>query len=545
MRTRYVNLKGFDGRVGEPLLTSFDVVDGRFGDAADPGAVPDRVVDLRGVFVAPAFVDAHCHPDLVAGILSQVPCVPPAVTSIDEMVERLRESPAAQSGKGWILGWGYDESLLADGRSPNRHDLDRVSLEQPVMIRRSDCHTVCVNTAALRLAGVTAETPDPAGGRIGRDESGEPDGIFNEAPALAVIEAALPKGGADDAVKTLLPLQAHYFERGILAVTDMMGHRTLGPDDSLARWREAEAAGLSIECLFYAIWTGGEDPFGMPEMTPEETNGRSRYVGVKLFADGSISGRTAAVREPYKFAFGEQPEHPCGTMTLTEPVYRAAAAYARRNGLQVSIHVMGDRSIDAILSWLEKEPGEWVKGAPSIRLEHASMLRPEHLEKMKALRVKPAVTTQPIFPFAELRSYHANLTKRAFAECYRIKSIAEAVDAFALSSDAPATTWADPDQVYTSIYAAVTRRDSDGGEFNPAEAIDPATALSLYTSRAAKVMPIKGYGRIAEGAPAHFIAMTGDPCEIAPENLDRIRTAAVWRAGELVWTAPAFRPKDV
>ncbi len=543
MRTRYVNLRGFTGRAGEPLLSSFDVVDGRFADP-EPGASPDRVVDLQGAFVSPAFVDAHCHPDLVAGILNQVPCVPPAVSSIDEMVERLRESPAAQSGEGWILGWGYDESLLSDGRSPSRHDLDRVSTTQPVMIRRSDCHTVCVNTAALRLAGVTAETPDPAGGRIGREGSGEPDGIFSEAPALAVIEAALPKGGADDAVKTLLPLQAHYCERGILAVTDMMGHRTGGADDSLFRWREAEAAGLSVDCLFYAIWTGGEDPFGMPEMTPEETTGRSRYVGVKLFADGSISGRTAAVREPYKFELGEQPENPCGTMTLSEPVYRAAAAYARRNGLQVSIHVMGDRSIDAILSWLEDEPGEWVKGAPSIRLEHVTLLRPEHLEKMKSLRVKPALTTQPIFPFAEWRSYHANLTKSVFADCYRIKTIADAVDAFALSSDAPATTWADPDQVFTSIYAAVTRLDSDGGAFNSDEAVDPATALSLYTSRAVKVMPIEGYGRIAAGEPAHFIAMTGSPLEIAPENLDRIRTAAVWRSGELIWTASAFRSHD-
>ena len=301
--------------------------------------------------------------------------------------------------------------------------------------------------------------------------------------------------------------------------------------EPLTLYREACRRGLPVDFNLYAVWQGGEDSSGMPDFRADELRGPVRYAGVKLFADGSISGKTAAVRNRYKTAEGEKLDYPCGMMTLEEPVFLAALSYARRNGVQLSIHIMGDRSIDAVLDWLS-DVDPWLADVPSVRLEHASLLRPDQLERIDQMRLKPAFTTQIIFPFAEWRSYRASLSDADFNAAYPVKSIAQRLDAFALSSDAPCTTWADPDSVFVSLAAAVTRRDADDGVFGPDEAVSVGTALALYTGRAALVMPENGQiGVIEPGARANFIRLSGNPFMTAPSKLAELRVTGIWRDG--------------
>lgn len=535
MRTRYVNLQAFTGLAEKPLLTEFVVEDGLFADPGDhlPG---EKTVDLGGAFVSPAFIEAHAHPMMIAEALETTACVPPNVNSIEEMIEALSCSEAAREGEGWIEGWGYDEMLLAEGRAPTRRDLDRVSAARPVVVRRSDCHSCAVNSAALRLAGITRETPDPAGAVIGRDADGEPNGLLIETAASALIERVRPPLDEARRMARMLRLREHYLSHGILTTTEMMPRRLPGsPDDALAVWRRAVAAGVPVDVNLYFAWTGGDDPFGVPELTPEEKTGPVRYAGVKLFGDGSVSGRTAAMREPFRFPEGAAPAEPAGFMTLSAPVFRAALAYARRNGVALSVHIMGDRSIDTVLDWLEGE-APWLPDAPSVRLEHVTMMRADQLARMQGTALKPALTTQVIFPFAEWRSYRAALTAENLDAVCAVDEMARAADAFALSSDAPATTWADADQVLTSVMAAVTRRDAVGGFFGKRHAVSPAVALSLYTGRAARVMPTSGkVGVIAPGARAHFVTLTGNPLSCAPEAIDDIRVSGTWRDGLKLW----------
>lgn len=536
-RIHYANVCAFCGRTGRPFLTDFTVEDGLFIDADKPIADGDeiRTVDMRGAFVMPTFLDVHAHPEGLAMTLSAVPCTPPDVRSIEDLVAALKKSPNALSGEGWIDGWGYDESLLAEKRSPTRTDLDRVSTTQPVWIRRSDYHSAVVNTKALELAGIDRNTPDPEGGAFGRDAEGNPDGRLIELGAVNYVEAkARPPKTFEKDVESILKLGEHYLSHGILVTADMMAHRRApGQMEPLELYRAAERQGLPVEMNLYAVWTGGENPDGMEDFSGDEKTGAIRYAGVKLFADGSISGRTAAVRNPYVLPEGApEPEFPSGMMTLTEPVFRAAMAFARRNAVQCSIHIMGDRSIDAVLDWLSTE-SPWLTDVPSVRLEHVSMMRPDQLEKMLALPIRPALTTQIIFPFAEWRSYHAALTQKDFNVCYAVKTLSDKVEAMALSSDAPCTTWSDTDDIFVSLEAAVTRRDSDGGYFNPAEAVSIGTALSLYTSRAALVMPERGIvGAIEPGARANFITLSANPFMIAPSKLRDLRVTGVWKDGK-------------
>ena len=485
---------------------------------------------MRGAFVMPAFIDAHAHPDGLAMTMGAAACTPPTVRSIPELQSALRKM-AAKHPEGWIEGWGYDESLLAEGRTPLKDDLDQVSADRPVFIRRSDYHSAVVNSKALEMAGIDRNTPDPEGGAFGRDANGEPDGRLIELGAVRFLEAhAKPAKTFESAVESLLKLKDHYLSHGILTTTNMMVMRGSDPEP-LTLYREACRRGLPVDFNLYAVWQGGEDSSGMPDFRADELRGPVRYAGVKLFADGSISGKTAAVRNPYKTAEGEKLDYPCGMMTLEEPVFLAALSYARRNGVQLSIHIMGDRSIDAVLDWLS-DVDPWLADVPSVRLEHASLLRPDQLERIDQMRLKPAFTTQIIFPFAEWRSYRASLSDADFNAAYPVKSIAERLDAFALSSDAPCTTWADPDSVFVSLAAAVTRRDADDGVFGPDEAVSVGTALALYTGRAALVMPENGQiGVIEPGARANFIRLSGNPFMTAPSKLAELRVTGIWRDG--------------
>lgn len=529
MRVRYKNLFAFTGDAALPLLESFVVEAGRI---VPDDAPVDREVDLAGGFVTPLFSDQHTHPSYVAQTLSALAALPPDVLSIEDLVEGLVRKKDELPEDAWIEGWGYDESLLKENRSPTRHDLDRVATDRPVFVRRSDCHSAVVNTYLLKAAGIDRTTPDPEGGRFGRDASGEPDGRLIETAAVRRVERLRKKEDFEGNVRRMCALREHYLSRGIGFVTEMMCER--GEKDLLPVYRAAREAGLPLTVGMYLVWQGGDDPFGMPDFTEDEKTGPVRYAGLKVFADGSISGKTAAIRGRYPGLSDD--ENPRGTMCVTHEVFRAALAWARRNGVQLSVHVMGDRSIDRILDWLEGEE-PWLENEPSVRLEHVSYLRPDHLEHIDDMNFPVAMTTQPVFPFAEWKGYEEAIPRTMIDEGYAVKMIASRTPAFALSSDAPATTWADPDQPFVTIAAAVTRRDARGVPFGEAEAVDVATALSLYTSRAAKVTDLGTTGLLLLGETADFVLWSANPFEIPKEELADIRARRVWKAGELLWEA--------
>lgn len=531
MIVRWYNAVLFDG---ETLLgkTSFLTDNGRIvavGEENGSSIAVEREVNLEGAFVTPPFADMHTHPSYVAQTLGCLACTPPGVTSIEALVEGLRQEARKLPDDAWVEGWGYDESLLAEGRSPTREDLDCVATDRPVFIRRSDCHSAVVNTFLLRAAGITRTTPDPAGGRIGRDALGEPDGRLIETSAVRLVENLRGSAGMESKVERMRALGEHYFSRGIGTVTEMMTER--GDKDLLPVWRAVRNSGVSLSVGLYLTWTGGTDSRGLPDLEPDDKVGPVRYVGLKLFADGSISGRTAALTRRYRD--GSQ-----GTMCLTRDVFEAGLAWARRNDVQLSIHVMGDRSLDELLSWLENV-APWRRNEPSVRLEHVSIVRPDQLERIAVLPTCPALTTQTVFPFAEWRGYEEALSRHDIDATYPVRSIAKRIKAFALSSDAPATTWNDPDQPFVTIAAAVTRRDARGVAFGSGEAVSLETALTLYTSRAALVSDLGYTGRLQKGGLADFVLWDANPFELPLEDLALVRAKAFYLGAEPVWSRRA------
>lgn len=525
----FVNGKIFAGRNESEFVSAFRVADGKITWVGDAGEVDDAdAIDLGGKTVLPGFIDVHTHPTYVAMILNSVPCTVPGVNNIPEMIESLRKHPNFGKGENdWIEGFGYDESKLAEHRTPTTEDLDKVSTTQPVYVLRSDTHSGICNTRALQIAGITRDTPDPEGARFGRYENGEPNGILQEHAANNVVMRAKSVQDFRTKVAGVAGTAAHYYERGIVAVTDMMVYAQ--PFDDLQVYREAEKQGFRQQAPLYFAWAGLEDNLIL-DLTDEQRKGRTKFAGIKLFADGSVSGRTAWVSEAYPGS----DEH--GFPTISEAKLQSAYDWAKRNKVQISVHAMGDRALQRIIDFFaDKEP--WLgKDIPSVRLEHVTLLSDEQMRQMNEAKMVFGASTQIIFFFAEHDSYVNNLTDNQYRHTYPVRTYYEKIEHFGLSSDAPATTWADPDNVFVSIKAAVTRRAYNGADIVHEQAITVPQAVLLYTSRPATLAPFEGcLGRIAEGFEASFIVLDRDIFTIDPDEIDQIVVKQTWIQGDKVY----------
>ena len=531
----FTNAKIFTGRSETEFASAFTVEDGKISwvgsaaDAARQGA--DVVVDLQGKTVVPGFIDAHTHPTFLSQIVDAVPCTVPLVQDIPGMIAALGQHPNAGKGpRDWIEGWGYDESKLAEGRTPTRHDLDLVSVTQPVYVGRSDCHSGVCNSRALEIAGITTNTPDPIGGHFGREADGTPNGVLTELAANSIVQRAKQVQDFDHAVRSLARTSQRFSERGIVAVTDMMAFTQ--PFHHLDVYRDAAKAGFKQQAALYFSWEPCKGDL-LTGLHAAQQSGRVKIAGIKLFADGSISGKTAWCSCAYKHTGSL-----FGMSLLTSAALQQAYEWSVANGAQMAVHAMGDAALQLVIDFFaDKAP--WLPGGiPSVRLEHATLLKPAQIAQMNAMPMQWGVATQIIFMFAEYDAYTENLVDSEFNQSYALKDFYAQIEHVALSSDAPATTWADPDNVFVSIQAAVQRRAYNGAPIVDNQALTVPQAVLLYTARAARLSPFDGrLGQIAPGFEASFAVLDRDIFTVPAAEIGALRVDATWIAGEQVYQA--------
>ena len=223
-----------------------------------------------------------------------------------------------------------------------------------------------------------------------------------------------------------------------------------------------------------------------------------------------------------------------GMSTLTDGVIEEAHAYARRNGIQLVFHAMGDRAIQHVIDAFDDEE-PWMADIPSVRLDHATMLGPRQIRQISRARMKFGVATQIIFFFAEHDSYVRNLSSAQYRRAYPVRTFYESLDHVALSSDCPATTWADPDNVFTSIKGAVVRRAYDGADITAEEAITVPQAILLYTGRSRELAAFPAVGEIESGFDASSIELDRDIFTVPVEEIDQVQVRRTFIRGELVF----------
>lgn len=525
----FINGKIFTSDDENLYADSFAVKDGKFvwvGKESDIDLSKENCIDLRGRRVLPGFLDSHMHPIMLASNERQITCLPPNINSIEELIEAIKNARKSKGPNQWILGWGYDESKLAEGRTPTRYDLDKGASDVPVCIVRSCAHTRCVNSKVLEMAGINKDTPDLLGGEIGKDENGEPNGILKE-NARDYIMNLMPVDTEEDVIDNLLNISDVLLSQGVTGVADM---GNLEPVDYYNTYLKAREQGFKPKVSMYYIWDyfKNDKDFKI-DFSRLSSNIPIRVAGLKIIGDGGISGRTAWCDRPYLGGNGDE----YGISTCTEEDILSAIKFCKENNAQLSVHCMGQRSTDMAVDIIAKEEN-WLDGKiPHARIEHASM--PTEKSIKKSAKSGIAFVTQPIFLYAEIERYMENLGMEWMQSTFPISDIIKADVNLAFSTDAPATPLACASNPMLCLKAAVTRKAHDGTDCGEKHKVDIETAIKLYTAACGPIMGFDNVGMIKEGFCADFIVLDRDILEVNVDDIDKVKVELTYVDGKKVY----------
>lgn len=531
----FINAKIFTSDCKNPYADSMAVENGLITWIGREADLPEKyrqnlkkyqITDLKGRRVIPGFVDAHMHPVMLADCQKQITVMPPKINSIEELVQAVKKQKDNQKPGQWILGWGYDEQGLMEKRSPNRYDLDRGCSSAPVSVMRTCAHIRCVNSAALKLAGIDRNTPDPPGGQIERDENGEPTGILKES-ASSLISPFMPESDLAQQTSNLLELGRLLSSQGITTICDM---GNLDDRDNFPVYEAAAEQGFRQRTGIYYMWEflDNHKDFHIPEERFDRSQ-RIFTAGLKLIGDGSISGRTAWMESPYLNTDDEY-----GISVCSDQLMESAIQFCKEHHCQLSMHAMGGRAIARMTDRACKENPWTPAGIPYVRIEHVTEPSEESIEKAAAHGI--SYVSQPIFPYAESRSYLKNLGPERIRTCYPYRQMLKKGITLGFSTDAPATFWAEPSDPFPGLKFAVTRTAADGTDCGKEEAVDIETAVILYTRGAAKAAGFPDVGMLSPGYHADFAVLNDDLLSIPPEKIDKILVEETYIDGKCIYT---------
>ncbi|MCX6362427.1 MAG: amidohydrolase [Armatimonadetes bacterium] len=442
-----------------------------------------RVVDLNGALVAPGFNDSHMH-ILWYGLTLLMADLSPAagVRSVPALVEALQRWRAANPGSEWVLGGRYDQNTFPGASHPVRADLDEAFPVTPVYISQTSGHAGVANSVALRLAGIDATTVDPPGGAIVRDARGEPTGLLLE-DAMDRVTARIPEPTRAEQVEAIARACERLVANGITAASEMsLGSYGLAAEvDAYLRTSELGApVRMTLHPLTSVLGLpdGGvafkqaAHDLGLPA-TSRPGVGGVRLGGAKLFVDGALTVRTAALRRPFVDGSGSG-------MLLHDPDrLRAIVRAAHLLGWQVCAHAIGDRAVDEALCAIEAAQSVLARVDARHRVEHAMVLGVDLIERMAAGGI--VADLQPEFLARLGDAYVMGLGAERAASVNPAASLVAAGVAMAFGSDCPVV----PGAPLAGIAAAAARRTPSGVTLGPNEAISPLEALRCYTGGAA------------------------------------------------------------
>ncbi|MGI9590517.1 MAG: amidohydrolase, partial [Myxococcota bacterium] len=419
-----------------------------------------RVVELEGRALVPGFIDAHGHfPGAGLYAVNADLNSPPIgdVRNLDDLVERMRARAGELPEGEWVMGWGYDDTLLAEKRHPTRHDLDHATRQHPVVCFHVSGHLVTVNSRALELLGITADTPDPEGGRIRRDPgSGEPDGVLEE-NAMMGVTGLLGEPSLSDSWQIVREGNRRYIAAGV--TTAQNGY---APEAHLTGLSWLARLGLIDARL--VLWPGDEVAEAMREgrQSPRVSEGLHARVGaVKLIADGSIQGYTGYLSQPYFVPPGDDPGFRGYPRIAREQLIDKVTRY-HAAGWQIAVHGNGDASIDDILDAFEEAQRRTPRQDARHIVIHAQMARDDQLDRMAKLGVVPS--------FFVLHTYYwGDRHREIFMGPERARRMSPTRSAvqrgvrFTLHCDSPVV----PIEPLRLIWSAVNRRSSSGVPIGP------------------------------------------------------------------------------
>lgn len=507
------------------------VADGRIlslrkrGDWSDLKGPMTTVLDVAGKTLIPGLIDSHNHMVQFGQNLEAVEVSPDKVKSIEELLEKMKVRAARIPPGEWIKAWGYNEIYLKERVHPTREYLDQACPDHPVRVNRACMHVMAVNSIALKLAGISNKTPDPEGGRIGRHKDGKPNGLLYELGAMNLINRLIPNPSAEDCAQSLSTAANVYLREGLTLVSEAGAGWSGNPN---------EASGFQV------AWKSGKSKLrvsmGLMETTyrlfPEDQgvglvtgfgNDRLWLGPIKFVLDGSISGRTAALNQPY------QGSEQSGVLCEDPESLAKRMERAHRAGFQISVHAIGDRAIDTVLGIYEAIIFRYPR-AHRHRIEHAELCPLDFLPRLNKLRIIPVV--QPAFIHYFGDSFIKDLGNDRLPFIFPLKSMLAKGIIVVGSSDRPVTEG----NPWIGIWSAVNRVTATGNHISPEESITPAEALRMYTVNGAYANYAEDrLGTLSPGKLADMVVLDENPLEVNPRELRNIHIIRTFIDGQEVF----------
>jgi len=484
-----------------------------------------RVIDAGGRFLMPGFHDSHIHL-MMGGHQLEAVDLKDAPTP-EEFARRIGERAKAVPKGEWILGGNWDEQGWPGAPLPTRQMIDGVTPDTPVFVQRYDGHMGLANTAALKLAGVTAATPEGPGGQIVRDARGEPTGILKDA-AMALVQRVIPDETAEQRLRTLEHALGHMASLGVTSVQDM------GPDPEDVRLYAQLAGQGRLTSRIRAV--RAEVPLARElasgQATVAATGSPFLFVsGAKGFADGSLGSTTAFFFEPYT-------DDPSSSGLLSDEMQPIEGMRERlvaldRAGQQLCIHAIGDRAISMVLDLFDEVATANGPRDRRPRIEHSQHVAPGDFARYAALGVIASV--QPFHAIDDGKWAERRIGPARVKTTYAFKSFLDAGARLAIGTDWPVA----PLDPSLNIYAAVTRATLDGknpGGWVPEQKLTVAQVIEGYTLGAAyAAFEEREKGSVTVGKLADLVLFDRDPFSVAPEALRDLKVDLTITGGRVVY----------
>lgn len=484
-----------------------------------------RRVDLTGLTVVPGFNDCHCHVLAIGLALQSLDVSRDAVDSIRDIQSAIRARAGRVSERDWIVGSGYDQNALAERRHPTRQELDKVSGGRHTVLYHTSGHVLVCNTRALQQAGVGASIADPAGGQIDRDPSGEPTGLLKES-AMELVGAVIPRPSLEAGAVAILDAARHMARFGITSATDL----NTGDGESIERdlemyRRAARSESVDVRLglcpAIRHVAPPDSDRVLVPgELDVGEAPDLLAISATKIFSDGAMSTKTAALREGYA---GEPANS--GILRWDRDTLKSMMVRAHGAGWQIATHALGDRAVEEVLGCY----AEVLAAAPSRdhrhRIEHCMVLDRSLVAEMNRLGVAPVI--QPdIHRLGD--GYIAALGLERASRVIPMRLFREAGMSVAFSSDAPVI----PCDPLAVIRSAMERRTPEGVTLGTEHRVSAMEAMRNYTVGSASVTHTeKTRGRLAPGMLADFAVLSRDPATTPFDEFQEIRVVRTVRGG--------------
>lgn len=487
-------------------------------------------VDLGSAHVFPGFADSHVH--LLKAALAatyEIDLDGSGCRSVADVQEAVGSRAATLPAGTWIVGHQLRDEKLAERTYPTRHDLDAATTDHPVLLKATGSHICVANSLALKLGGITAEVPDPAGGQIDRDQDGEPNGILRERGKLRLnpgaSDSVIPDYTEAQGVDALEQISRRLVEVGVTCVGTMIvsGSEVRAHQRAVRERRFAPRTRLMYRVIESDLDLDDLDHAGLVTGFGDDM---LRVTGVKMSIDGGSLQKNAAMYESYPGEPGNR-----GIVRIDQQELDAAVARAHALGLRNVIHAIGDRAYDMALTAIEK--GVVAKGVTDhrTRIEHLGNISVSGDQLARSVQLGVVASPQPgfihVYGDKWIDIFGEEEVQRGF---FPFRRMLDAGIEMIGSSDFGMT----PADCRVGIHAAVTRSTAEGTSVGPDQAITPYEAISLYTSRAAWCdFEEATRGTLEPGRLADLTALAADPLNVPANDLLDLPVAATVIGGEL------------